>query len=174
MLEKDLLEGLQPHRQGRFRNFLLVSLKRYVSNQRRSENSVKRGGKDRLLSIDFQSADQRFRNEPAHDLTAERAFELDWAMELMQRSLQILEQQWKDDGKSEQFQKLKVFLAGDKTLPRQVVAEELGISKNALNVRIHRLMAQFRQILCHQIADTLGREDLLEDEINCLFKSFSP
>lgn len=73
MLEKDLLEGLQPHRQGRFRNFLLVSLKRYVSNQRRSETSVKRGGKDRVLSIDCQSADQRFRNEPAHDLTPEKA-----------------------------------------------------------------------------------------------------
>lgn len=171
VLEKDLFSGLQNHRQGRFRSFLLVCLKRYAANQWRSDQAVKRGGSHRFLSIDFDSGEQRYQLEPSHDLTPERAFDRDWALELIDRSLRILGQEWLESGKGDQFQKLKVFLGGDGIQSRQAVADELGISKNALKVRIHRLMAQFRQILCREVADTLGREDLLEDEINLMFRS---
>jgi len=173
VLERDLFAGLEQHRRGRFRSFLLVCLKRYALNQSRSERAIKRGGGKRVVSIDFEAADQRFQHEPSHDLTPEKAFDRDWAMELIQRSLRALGQRWSDAGKSEEFKKLKGFLTRDEGLSREAIAAELSISKNTLKVRIHRLTAEFRQILCQQIADTLGREDLLEDEINYLFRSFN-
>lgn len=172
ILEKDLLAGLKPHRRERFRSFLLVSLKRFAINQWRSEKTIKRGGQEKFLSIDFEYADKRFQAEPSHDLTPDKAFDRDWAMELIQRSVQTLGQQWNQAGKGEQFDLLKGFLSGANAQSRDAVANELGISKNALNVRIHRITAEFRQVLCHQIAETLGREDLLQDEINRLFSSF--
>ena len=173
VLERDLFNSVDPSRQGRFRNFLLVCLKRFVSGERRHDQALKRGGGTRTLSIDAADAERRYQLEPVNDQTADIAFERAWAVELIARSLKTLEQQWEAAGDGPQFQLLKGCLTTGAGGDRGAIAEQLGISRESLRVRIHRLRAEFRQVLCSEVAETLGRDDLLEDEINLLFLALS-
>ena len=49
LLEKDSLRGVQQGR-GRFRNFLLVSLRNYLASQVERSKAQKRGGNSRVVS----------------------------------------------------------------------------------------------------------------------------
>lgn len=178
VLENDLLGKVEYHRQGRFRNFLLVCLKNYQANQWQREQAIKRGGGKSHVSIthipvDLSAADRRYQREPDHELTPERAFERAWAIEMIDRSMQSVANRWRENGKAEKFESLKGFLIQTESLSRDEVAEKLKLSPGALKLAIHRLRAEFRQTLCQQVVETLERDDLLEDEINLLFSALS-
>ena len=64
LLEKNYLESADPER-GRFRTFLLVLLKRFVSKQRERDGALKRGGGTTTHSLDFAAAEKQCRLEPA-------------------------------------------------------------------------------------------------------------
>src|SRR5438874_278641 len=51
LLEKDFLRTVGPDR-GRFRNFLLVAIKRFVANEWDRSRALKRGGGQQLVSLD--------------------------------------------------------------------------------------------------------------------------
>lgn len=173
VFEKNILEGLGPHRRSRFRSFLITCLKNYIANDWNRQQASKRGGNKKLLSLDFSQADQRYQLEPEHNLTAQRAFDRAWAIELIERSLRQLADNWSEGGKKAEFDVLKTCLLGQETASRQETADRLGMSANRLKVTIHRLKAEFRQELCRNVAETLDREDLLEDEISFLFSALS-
>ena len=173
-LERNLLEGVHGAKRGRFRNFLLICLKHYVASEYRKLNAQKRGGGAKHLAIDFEDADRRFKIEPHHELTPERAFDRSWAVEIVQRGLDRVGRAWHASGKGEKFEALKVFLVADDQAPSQEnVAENLGMPASTLRVNIHRLRGDFRKAICAEVADTLEKGDLLEDEINHLFSALN-
>jgi RNA polymerase sigma factor (sigma-70 family) len=169
MLEKEFLQDVAAGR-GRFRNFLLVSLRRFVASEQERASAQKRGGQSALHSLDSQEADRRYASDPAHELTAERLFDRAWALQLLHQALARLNESWQSAGKAEVFNTLKGFL-----LPQhgegsyRQAAQRLGMTEGAVKTAVHRLRAQFRQILCEQVAATLDRDELLEDEIHRLF-----
>ena len=172
LIEKNLLSGVEGRHRGRFRSFLLVCLKNYVTDEWKKSVAIKRGGKDKPVSIDAGEADRRYLVEPSHELTPDKAFDRAWAVELLQRSIDTLHQTWQDNGKGDQFTVLKTYLLPDDQVPSYAdTAEQLGMNLDTLKVTIHRLRGEFRRILCAQVSETLGREDLLEDEINHLFSA---
>lgn len=173
ILETDMFSGVEQHHRGRFRNFLLVCLKNYLTNEWHRDQALKRGGGKRILSINLSDADKCFKYDPSHNLTPERAFDRAWAMGMIERSLQEIAQRWHEAGKGERFELLKVCLTQIDASPRKELAEKLGISTETLKVAVHRLRNEFRAALCRQVAETLGRDDLLEDEINLLFSSLT-
>lgn len=171
LLEKDSLSHVQQGR-GRFRNFLLVCLRNYLAGEVERATAAKRGGGSRPVSIDFQAADTRYTHEPAHKLTADRQFERDWALELIRQAFARLASEWKSAGKESQFAALSKYLLGAEPAPTYAkAAERLGMSEGAVKTAVHRLRGQFRELLCEQVAGTLDRDDLLEDEIRRLFSA---
>jgi DNA-directed RNA polymerase specialized sigma24 family protein len=80
MLEKNILAVAQPER-GRFRTFLLSTLKNFLCNEHDKVRAKKRGGDRLVLSLDFEAGESRYQREPAHSLTADRLFERQWAPE---------------------------------------------------------------------------------------------
>ena len=122
-------------------------------------------------SLGFTCANQKFQREPEHSATAERAFERAWAIELIGQSLERLAEKWVAADRSAEFEIIKPCLLGAEDLPRQEVANRLGISPETLKVKVHRLRSDFRRELCCQVAETLENQELLEDEINFLFSS---
>src|SRR5829696_6358956 len=68
LLEKDSLRNVQEGR-GRFRSFMLVCLRNYLTSEAERARAAKRGGAARVLSLDFEAADQRYQIEPSHDVT---------------------------------------------------------------------------------------------------------
>ena len=124
------------------------------------------------MSIDYQAADARFAHEPAHELTAQRQFERDWALEIISQAFTRLAAEWKSAGKTKQFAALSKYLVGTEPAPSYAAAaEKLGMSEGAVKTAVHRLRGQFREALCEQVAATLDRDDLLEDEIRRLFSA---
>ncbi|WP_206352126.1 RNA polymerase sigma factor [Tautonia rosea] len=169
LLEKDTLRAADPEK-GRFRTFLLVSCRNFLANEHDRKMAMKRGGGVLPLSLDLKDAEDRYRAEPSHDLTAERLFERRWALELISRSLQQLEEECKAAGRGPLFDALKPGLSGvDESVPASIVAASLGMTEAAVRKASQRLRQRFGQILRARIADTLHRPEDLEDEIRALF-----
>jgi RNA polymerase sigma-70 factor (ECF subfamily) len=169
LLEKDLLRGVQEGH-GRFRNFLLICLRNFLVNEAERQRAEKRGGGRKPLSFDVEAADARIRLEPAHDMSPQRLFERDWARGLIEQTYARLAEAWSTAGKQTTFAALSKYLVGrEGSLPYADEAARLGMTEGAVKTAVHRLRAQFRRILCEQVAATLDRDDLLEDEIRRLF-----
>ncbi len=133
-LEKEYLNDVDPER-GKFRSFLLASLKHFLSNERERARAQKRGGGRTCLSLDFEDAESRYRLEPADTMTPERLFERRWALTLLDQVVSRLEQEFADAGKSELFAGLKPFLTAAPDAPSQrEVAAQLKMSEGAVKV----------------------------------------
>jgi DNA-directed RNA polymerase specialized sigma24 family protein len=65
---------------GRFRSFLLASLRHFLVDRHRHADAAKRGGGQRPVSLDETRAEERFRLEPQHEWTPEKLYEREWAM----------------------------------------------------------------------------------------------
>src|SRR5262249_41550325 len=77
ILERRDLEDVRPEL-GRFRSFLLASVRHFLSNERDRERAKRRFPDRPLLSLDARDAEGRYRVEPADDLTPEALFERKW------------------------------------------------------------------------------------------------
>ncbi|MBC8874982.1 MAG: sigma-70 family RNA polymerase sigma factor, partial [Planctomycetes bacterium] len=89
LLEKNYISEADQQR-GRFRSFLLASLKHFLANERDYARAQKRGGGRPVISLDFESAESRYCHEPADTMTPERLFERRWALTLLDRVLSRL------------------------------------------------------------------------------------
>ena len=172
LLEKKMLASVEGASRGRFRNFLLVCLKNFIRDQWKKSSATKRGGGQCPVSIDYREADRRMKLEPFHEQTPESAFDKAWGLEVVQRSLQEVQANWSNSGNAEMFEVLKAHLLPEDQVPSYTdTAAILKLNLSTLKAKIHRLRAEFRRVLCAQIADALGKHDVLEDEINQLFSA---
>jgi hypothetical protein len=83
VLEGRYLDRADPEK-GRFRSFLLTSLKFFVADEEDRHRARKRGG-GLLVPLEFSSGEERYQREPAPDETPERIFERRWALSLLDR-----------------------------------------------------------------------------------------
>ena len=121
---------------GRFRSFMLTSLKFFVADEEDRQRAYKRGG-GAVLSLEFPSGEDRYQREPAHDETPERIFERRWALSVLDRVVERLRNEFVHHGRPEHFERLKVFLLGHSDGPYAALAREMNTSEGALKVAIH-------------------------------------
>src|SRR5258706_5622591 len=98
MLQKNALRHANQER-GRFRTFLLTSLKHFVTDQWKKDRAVKRGGGARLIELDAEVAENRYRYEPVERLDPEKLFERRWAMTVIEEVLAKLESEYSLKGR---------------------------------------------------------------------------
>ena len=171
LLEKQAIRHADPAR-GRFRSFLLASLKNFAANQHDRETAGKRGGNVPMLSLEIETAEGRLQMEPPTDETPERVFDRRWAVTLLHRVMSQLHSETTQSGKPSQFDRLKVYLTGDQ--PRLSYAEtasRLGTSEGAIKVAVHRLRRRFRDLVRDEIAHTVSSPEEIEDELRHLWSS---
>src|SRR3954452_19609275 len=138
-LEKNFLGDVHRER-GKFRSFLLASLKHFLANEWDRMRAQKRGGRARIISLDEQTAEERYRLEPVDAMSADRIYERRWALTLLDHALTKLQREYEAAGKGAEFQQMKVFLSGERSqLPYAELAPQLGLSEGALKVTVHRL-----------------------------------
>ncbi|MEQ8790009.1 MAG: sigma-70 family RNA polymerase sigma factor [Pirellulaceae bacterium] len=174
LLQREDLRGLDPQR-GKFRSFLLGSMKHFLANRRERDRALKRGGGRTIVSLDVDKAESHCRLEPAHDHTPERAFERQWALTLLERTLDALRNEAAVAGKLGEFDRLKVYLTGqrqDETYAQ--LAEELQSSEDAIKQAVSRMRKRYRQQLRREIAQTTNGADEVDDEIRELFAALRP
>jgi RNA polymerase sigma factor (sigma-70 family) len=168
LLEKKSLAAADPQK-GRFRSFLLASLKNFMANEWDRSVTLKRGGGKPLIALDALDAEARYAVEPADDLTPERLFERRWAMAVLDQVLARLEQEYRDRRAAETFEALKGCLAGAADAATHAsVARRLGMTEGAVKVAAHRLRKRYRDILREEIAETVASPDLVDEEIRYL------
>jgi len=169
LIEKEHLKDVDRQR-GKFRSFLLAAMKHFLSKQRERARAKKRGGGRIPISLDFRDAENRYKLEPADELTPERVYERRWALTLLDQVLGRLEREFAEAGKRNLFERLKEYLTGKTGLsPYHSVAEELAMTEGAVKVAVHRLRRRYRELLKEEIAQTVTEPDEIDEELRELF-----
>jgi len=166
VLEGRYLDRADPEK-GRFRSFILTSLKFFVADEEDRHRAYKRGG-GMVVPLEFSSGEERYQREPAHDETPERIFERRWALSLIDRVIEKLREEFVHHGHLEHFERLKVFLLGQSDAPYAELAREMNTSEGALKVAIHRLRKRYRELFREEIADTVADPAQVESELRFL------
>ncbi len=171
LLEKKLIGDADPSR-GKFRSYLLGSLKHFLSHQWEKANALKRGGGKAPISLNFASADSSIKIEPVDGLTPEQIFDRDWAMTLLSQIMERLKSEYVDSGKAELFAHLKPLLIGSPSGNTWGhVAERLQMTEAAAKMVRSRMRKRYREILRQEIADTVSKPEDVDDEIRNLFRT---
>ena len=166
-----LLEGRYLARaereKGRFRAFILTSLKFFLSDEGDRHHAQKRGA-GHVLSLEISSAEGRYQREPAHDETPERIYERRWALSVLDRVMDRLRADFEQHGRLDHFDRLKVFLLERADAPYASLARDMNTSEGGLKVAIHRLRRRYRDLLRQEIADTVADSAEVESELRYL------
>jgi RNA polymerase sigma-70 factor (ECF subfamily) len=167
-LEKNYLEGLSAER-GKFRAFLLASLKHFLANEWDKSQRQKRGGGVQHLSLDWQSADARYHLDPPDPSSPDKTFDREWALALLERVITRLRDECIADGKAKLFEQTKGFLmVGETAIPYAQAAQALNVDEGAVRVAVHRLRARYRALLREEIAQTLDDPAQVAEELRSL------
>jgi RNA polymerase sigma factor (sigma-70 family) len=173
LLEKNYLAAVDQAK-GRFRSFLLASLKHFLANEWDKARAQKRGGGQALIPIDTAGAETSCGFDLADNLTAEKIFERRWALALLDQVLRRLREEYTRDGKERLFEQLKATLTGaSRTAPYAEIAARLDTSEGAVKVAAHRLRQRYRELLRAEIADTVAGPAEIDDEIRNLFAALA-
>ncbi len=171
LLEKKYVKKADRDR-GKFRSFLLTCVKRYLTDEQDRRHARKRGGGRNILPLEFETAESSLRFEPADRRTPETIFEKRWALSVLRAAVSRLGQGMEGSGKQAQFSRLKPWLTGEgPESPYRTLAEDLGMSEQALRVTIHRLRRRLGQLLRDEVASTLSDPAQLDAEMRSLFEA---
>jgi RNA polymerase sigma-70 factor (ECF subfamily) len=171
LLERDLLQYLDRDR-GKFRTFLLTTLQHYASDERDRQRAQKRGGGRAVFSLDFVDAESDIAREPASEDTPETIFRRDWARRVMARALEIVRADFVGDGKSLDFEALRLHLSGQAPSYADV-ARQLGITEADARQRAHRTRARYREAILEVVRSYTESEADAQDEVKDLFSALA-
>jgi RNA polymerase sigma factor (sigma-70 family) len=173
LLERRDFAGLKQEN-GRFRAFLLASLKNFLANERDRAGRLKRGGNITHLPLDWQSADRQFQIADGTKPSPDEAYDRDWAVALLERVIERLRAECAEEGKTERFEQLKEFLTvAGRAIPYEDKARETGMEEAALRVAVHRLRKRYRELLRHEVGHTLADPAMVEEELGALLRAFA-
>lgn len=160
LLARDTLRIADPER-GRFRSFLLVSLKRYIAGEWDRSRAARRGGGAVHLSFDMDFDASRL-VPPSPELSPERAYDQQWALDLVARATEKLKSEIDASGKNRWF----TLIAGvGATAPYAEIARDLATTEEAVKSFAKRLRRRFRELLEIEVADTVGSPDEIAGEM---------
>ena len=128
----------------------------------------------RVLSLDSDEAEGRYRLEPAGTATPETLYERRWALMIIERVLARLRDEWSAEERGREFEALKACLLGEgPTGGYAAVASALGTSEGALKGSVHRLRRRFQAELKRDIGETVADPADIEEEIRYLIRALN-
>jgi RNA polymerase sigma factor (sigma-70 family) len=168
LIEKDVLRHADPAR-GKFRAFLLTSLKHYAANEHVRAAAAKRGGTHSFLAFDVDIAEGRYRSVPRDDLTPERLYDRRWALGVLERALDALRTEFRAHGRETYFDALHGTLTGDPdATPYREIGDRFGMSESAVKVAVHRMRRRYGELVRAEVADTVESDETVHDELRYL------
>jgi RNA polymerase sigma factor (sigma-70 family) len=169
LIAKQQLARAQPER-GRFRSFLLVSLKHFLADAHDRAQALKRGGGRVIVSLEEEHAEGRYQREPKDEMSPERLFERRWAYTLLETVITMLGAEFRAAGKQVLFEGLKAFLIGEgEGATYSQAAGALGLSEAAAKMTVTRMRRRYRELLRAEVAKTVAEPGEVESELSHLF-----
>jgi RNA polymerase sigma-70 factor (ECF subfamily) len=173
LLRTNSLVGVSPIK-GRFRTFLLASMKHFVSDERDRTRAQKRGGNQAVISIDGGQAEEFFLQLPSGDMSPETAFDQQWALTVLEEAFQRLRREYTRSGRENIFETLSPFLSNEATAGDYAsLAPKLGMSEQAIGVAVHRLRQRYRECVRFKIVQTVTNPEDLDAEMHYLLSLLS-
>lgn len=155
---------------GRFRSFLLASIKHFLAHEWEKARAQKRGGGMQLIPLQFDTAETRLIQPVAPGETPDRAYDRQWALSLLDVVLDRLRQEYAGAGREPMFIGLKDTLTGERSeIPYCELGGQLGLSEGAVKAAAHRLRQRYRELLRDEIAQTVAGPAEIEEELRQLF-----
>ena len=163
LIDRKVLEGVSPG-QGRFRSFLLVCLKHFLTDQHRRSQAACRRPKNGWLHLAAAETEAAYRAEQVEFATPEASFERQWAAALLDQAMAGLEEYYAGQGKGAMFDQLAVHLVGNPSaVPHAELAVRLKTSEGAIKNEMYRLRQRFRSLFREQVAATVPSEEVEEE-----------
>ena len=173
LLENRWLENADRSK-GRLRTFLVTALKRFMIKEWRRNSAQKRGGGKFQVPIDTAFAESRYAADPAAHSAADEVYDRQWALTLLELTLERLRAEFKTAGKAGELGVLKDFLTvSHAAIDYGTAAARLGVSEGAARVAVHRLRKRFREVYREEIAQTLPDKADLDAEMRHLAKALA-
>jgi len=155
---------------GRFRSFLLASLKNFLADASDRERTLKRGGGQNFLPLneervkDAESLFQTYRTTSNQD----RIFDRTWAEALVATGLERLSADYKSESKEKVFNELRIFLSGgaDPLPSYSELSVRLGMNESTLRSHVTRLRARYREVLRAEVRRTVDTEAEVDEELH--------
>jgi DNA-directed RNA polymerase specialized sigma24 family protein len=152
---------------GKFRSFLLASLRHFLANEWDRAKSEKRGGRQTFVSLEGEAIEERYTQDAGARSTPEALFEHEWALTILDKALHSLKKQYTDRGKGEQFEALKCFLSGQANEGAyDLPAVRLNTTPGAIAVAVHRLRQQYGEAVRAEVAHTVSSPSQVEEEMH--------
>ena len=159
---------------GKFRTFLLGSLKNFMVNEWKRANRLKRGGGHVLVSFDAESANERYAAEPMAEGMPESLYEREWAVALVEQVFAVLRREYSALKKEALLNELKGFVWGEKSSASYAeVGAKLQMAEGAVKIAAHRLRQRFRELLREEVAQTVSNPEEIDGELRHLIAVLS-
>jgi len=156
---------------GRFRSFLLGTLKHLLADARERDRAQKRGGASVPVGLDEAAiSEAEARAGRVKSWSPDTVFEREWAASLLRQALDRLAQEYAIAGKAVLFEALKAHLTAGATaaVPYEEMAKRLGRAAATLRSDVARLRARYRAILREEVSGTVLDPHDIDEELRCL------
>ena len=174
LLEKRSLQHADPLR-GRFRTFLLASLKHFMAKEWQRQRTAKRGRGVPAFSLDQLGPEELYTREIAHALTPDQLYDRAWALSVLARVRSRLGDDYTRRGQAERFRLLESFLPGETSdLTYAEAGRQLGLSEGSVKAEVHRLKRRYRSFLRAAVMPTVARLEDVNEELHELMGALSP
>jgi RNA polymerase sigma factor (sigma-70 family) len=169
LIEKNLPARVDPEK-GRFRAYLLATLRNFMLSWHRDSTTQKRGGSHTLhLSIDDDPtlADSLISPEATYDRR--------WAQTVVKNAFDRLAAQQAELGQSERFALFRPAMLDPERLAEvqnELIARH-GMTEGSIRTALSRLRAQFRQIVREDVSVLVEDPAEIDDEIAHLLRALT-
>jgi RNA polymerase sigma factor (sigma-70 family) len=159
---------------GRFRSFLLASMKNFLAHASDRERTLKRGGGQNFLPLHEEQIENAESLFQTHSCTSseDRVFERSWAAALVTAGLERLAADYKRESKEKLYKELRAFLGGGAGPPPPYaeLAVRLGMTESTLRSHVARLRARYREVLHAEVRRTVETEAQAQEELHLLLR----
>jgi RNA polymerase sigma-70 factor (ECF subfamily) len=171
LIDKEVLCELRPEA-GRFRAFLYVSVRNFLSHWREAARAAKRGAGRATVSLDWLKESGSL--EPAGPDSVEREFDRRWAKTVVDRTLTALEREFEDHDDQGRFALLRPHLLDDQPgVGYAEIAERLDVTPAAVKSMVRRLRKRLGMLLRMEVGRTVEDPEQVDDELRFLLQTLS-
>lgn len=168
LLERGTLARADPAR-GRFRSFMLGSLRWFLANTLEHQQAAKRSPPHPALDLEYADAESVARYRAAEDPAFELQFDREWARALVANAIDKLRSEYVRQGHAHVYDALLGTLDPHRTAPTYAsLAKHLESNEGAVKVAVHRLRHRFREMLRAEVARTVAGAQEIDDEMRYL------